>query len=325
MSRRPFTLGALVDEIVLSATIVAEVKRSFSQTPPGPPPGHEALLDEVRAAPPRIHWPTARKPGRTRVRVDLPAMGQRTFFDLFRAKTERPDTLVVYHHGLGEIPHDIVMRTMRAGSRALRSRCDVVCVKGLHHKSWPTVNGKLVADRNVLVRSLVASASLVRAIAKDRRADYEHLIMCGISMGGVITLIESSREPRFDLYVPLLAGPNLPDVLLHSGFSRTVQSRWLKRERKAGWNSTLDMTDRLSTCEGPPILPLLARSDRLFRVGEQQKSYARVPRANVTLCDGGHITAAVRVDVLGRHLLGAIGAHRWSPAPAPRELARIYA
>jgi hypothetical protein len=252
--------------------------------------------------------------GRTRVRADLPAVGERTFFDVFRAR-ERADTLVVYHHGLGEIPHDIAMRAMRAGSRTLRERCDVVCVKGLHHQSWRIVNGKLLADRDLFVRCLVASASLVREIAKQQRSRYRHLVLCGISMGGVITLVEGSREPRFDLYVPFMAGPNLADVLLRSYFSRTIQSRYLKRARRSDWQPMLDMTERLAACEGPPIRPLLARSDRLFRVHAQREAYARIPRAQVRECAGGHITAAVRVDQLARHLVRCMHEHVWQPAP----------
>jgi hypothetical protein len=319
------TLGSLVDDLVLSTTIVLEEKRGFAQTRPGPTPTRDDLLAEVRQAPPRIRWGEARPlfGGRSRVPVDLPAVNARTYFDLLPTRRGPADTLVVYHHGLGEIPHDMVPRLLRR-LRAL-GRCDLVAIKGLHHERWIETNRRLTNDRDRMLRCLVASASLARRIAQEGRARYRHVVMCGISMGGVISLIEACHEPTFDLYVPFLAGPDLRDVVLESGFSRTVQAGWKRRARQHGWCDGLDLTALLRDPAGPPIRPLLAHSDRLFQVDPQRAAYAQVPRAQVATCRGGHITAAVRVDVLGRHLGRHMRDLLWAPAPAPRPRALVGA
>lgn len=322
MASRPLTLGALVDEFVVSATIVLESKRGFVDTQPGPPAEFEDLLAEVRAAPPEIHWArTANSKGRRRVPVSLPAVGGETYFDRFPAKG-KADTLVVYHHGLGEIPHDMVPRLMRL-NRRLSDRCDLIAVKGLHHERWSDVSARLTADRDVFLRSLMASASLVRALGKALRGEYSHVVMCGMSMGGVISLIEASREPTFDLYVPFIAGPDLRDVLFRSYFARTVQSSWRKWAARQPWVERLDLSARLAACAGPPIRPLLAQSDRLFRDHAQAAAYARIPRARVAFCRGGHITGAVRVDLLTEHLLANVRETCWAPVPTPREPVRV--
>lgn len=315
MTESPRTLGSLVDDFVLAATIVLERKRVFSESGLSPPPLHADLIAEVEANPPRIHWPQSNPGIRHRVQVDLPAQGTGTYFDFFPAKTERADTLIVYHHGLGEIPHDIVPRVLRL-SPTLRSRCDLIAVKGLHHETYPRISERLTADLHHFVRCLVCSASLVGAIAKAQRERYQHLVMCGMSMGGVISLIEASHDPSFDLYVPLISGPSLSDVVLHSGFSRCVQGRWLKGARRSDWHDALDVTGRLESPDGPPIRPLLAKSDRLFRVREQIEAYKRIPRARVAVCPGGHITAAVRIDVVARHILAAIHTECWTQSAA---------
>jgi hypothetical protein len=324
MGQRPRTLGGLVDELVLSVTIVFESKRGFVDTKPGPPAEFADLLAEVKAAPPVIHWgQTKTLRGRRRVPADLPAVGGATYFDRFPAKGTA-DTLVVYHHGLGEIPHDMVPRLLRL-NRRLTERCDVIAVKGLHHEKWADVSAHLTSDRDVFLSSLMASASLVRAIGKALHSEYTHLVLCGMSMGGVISLIEACREPTYDLYVPFIAGPDLRDVLFRSYFARTIQSAWRKRAEGADWVDRLDMTDRLAGCEGPPIRPLLAKSDRLFRSEVQAAAYARVPRARVAFSPGGHITGAARLHLVARHLVSNIREVCWTAAPAsaPRETASV--
>lgn len=311
------TFGAFVDQFILSASIVLEAKRGFSETAHGPPPAFEELLEEFGRTPAVIQWRPAiagQRRSRQRVRVELPAVGAETYFDEYAA-TGEADTLVVYHHGLGEIPHDIVPRAFRLISRRLRSRCDMMVVKGLHHEDMTSVSTRLTADRDVFLRSLMASATLVGAIAKAKREHYKHLVICGISMGGVISLLEAAAEPGFDLYVPFMAGPNLRDVLFESFFSRTIQAGWLKRARASDWTDRLDLSELLGGA-GPPIRPLLAASDRLFRRHVQAASYAQVPRAQVYGCTGGHLSSAARVDRLARHLVTMLDETVWSVAPA---------
>jgi hypothetical protein len=310
------TFGAFVDQFILSASIVLEAKRGFSETAHGPPPEFETLLEEFHLSPAVIHWRTkGQRSARQRVRVELPAVGAETYFDEYAATGERPDTLVVYHHGLGEIPHDIVPRAFRLLNGRIRSRCDMIVVKGLHHEDMVSVSTRLTADRDVFLRSLVASATLVNAIAKAKRDQYTHLVICGISMGGVISLLEAATEPGFDLYVPFMAGPNLRDVLFESFFARTIQAGWLRRARTSEWIARLDISGLLAG-DGPPIRPLLAASDRLFRRPVQAAAYARIPRAQVHGCTGGHLSSAARVDRLVRHLVAMLDETVWSSAPA---------
>lgn len=308
-------LGRLVDEVATLFMVMTEKQRGFSRTRPGPPLPYDQLLAEAAEVPPRFVWPEGAS-RRTRVSVELPHLGRETYFDLIPA-TGTADTLLVYHHGLGEIPHDTLPRALRFASRRLRERCDIVVIKGLQHEHMHAVSD-LIADRELFSRCLVASASLARAIADQRRAAYAHRALFGTSMGGVISLIEAGRDPRFDLYVPLVAGPDLADVLLESVFSRLVQGRYLRRARKAEWRDRLDLTSHFSPDPGPPIRPLLGEADLLFRIEQQRAGYARIPRARVTTCPGGHITACVRADNVLRHLLRQLEAECWSPAPAPQ-------
>lgn len=311
LRRATNAFSSWVDDLVLTAVVLGEVRRGFSRTRPLDPPRFEELLEELRAAPPALAWPAGRP--RRRVAVSLPALGEASFLDLFPARGEA-DTLVVYHHGLGEIPHDMVPRLLRLSPRL--ARCDLVALKGIDHQDARQVNARLLADRERFVRGLIGSAAVARAVARQARPRYRHLALCGVSLGGVVSLVEASREPRFDVHVPFVAGPDLADVLFASSFARLVQAGWRRRERRAAWTRELVLTERLAAEPGPPIRALLAEGDALFRCAAQQAAYARIPRATVAVRPGGHITLAARVDLLAAHLAQALREVCWAPAGA---------
>lgn len=306
-------LHAWLDELTLTLSIVAEHRRGFARTPLVAPPDQPALLAELRARPVELSWSAfARR--RTRVPVALPTLAAESFLDFVPGPSAQPDTLIVYHHGLGELVHDALPRALFAASPELRARCDLVALKAVHH-DHPLGPNDMIACRDRFIRCIAASAAVAREVAKARRADYAHLVLCGVSLGGVVSLVEASHEPRFDLYVPFVAGPDLHDVALESSFSRLVQAGWRRRARRAPWAADLNaLTGILAREPGPPIHALLARSDRLFRLGPQRAAYAAIPRARVRECAGGHITGAVAVRELVTHLGTALASERWAAA-----------
>lgn len=307
----------LVDELTVLAVVLLERKRGFSATRAEVPPSFEQLLDEVRRLPPRIHWP-ARLDRRARVRVEVPAAGGETFLDWWPARGSaagRSETLVVFHHGLGEVAHDLVPRLVSA--RGPLRRCDWAVLKALHHESFGRVSERFTADRDDFMRCLLGSASIARQVAKAQRGRYRHLVLCGVSLGGLVAQVEACREPRYDLYVPFVSGPDLRDVLCYSSFSRSIQGTRVRAARSGEWRLSLDLSGLLARDpHGPPIRPLLATHDRLFRHAAQRAAWERVPRARVSSVRGGHITGAANVLALRRHLLAALQETCWAPQPA---------
>lgn len=315
--------GALsrgLDDLSTVAWSLLSVERGFARTGAGAPPTFEALIGEVGSAPPRVAWPVG-GPGRpARVPVALPAAGGATFFDWLPARrapgAPPPDTLVVFHHGLGEVPHDTVPRLVRL--HPALGRLDWAVLKALHHESPRATSARFTRDLAGFARALVASAATARAIANAQRARYRRLVFVGVSLGGLVGQVEGLADPRFDLYVPIVSGPDLRDVLLRSSFARTVQAGFRRRARAAPWLAELDLSARLARvpADGPPLRPLLARADGLFRLGPQTAAWARVPRARVTTCAGGHLTGVANLYGVARHLQACLDELDRRRAPA---------
>ena len=297
-------LSAGLDDFMLATNALAAPVRGFERTQRARPVPPEHLIELLVTADPSFSW-SGRADRRERVSVDHHRFGERAWFDVHPAIPGRAGplpgrTLIIHHHGLGEIPHDGLPRLMRhCGGLA---GCDWLILKGLHHKNFETVGGVLMADRDTFVLSLVASASLIKTLARKARPHYDRIVICGVSMGGMISLIELGAEPAGDLTVPFVAGPDLVDVMTRSSFRALVQSAFRRRAQKSDWLHEFELSRYLTTKEGPPIRPLLARSDRLFRLDAQLAAYQRVPRARVKTFEGGHFTGPGQFWLLASHL-----------------------
>lgn len=314
------TFSRLVDDFTVLSVVLLEQRRGFSATRGLAPPSFEELLEEVRQAPPEVAWPT-RLDRRARVPVRLPAAKGATWLDWWPCPERgAADTLVVFHHGLGEVVHDAVPRLLQVRRSPLRERCDWALLKALHHERFDQVSGRFTADRDGFMRYLLASASLARRVAKDLGGRYRHLVLCGVSLGGLVTQVEACREPRYHLYVPFVSGPDLRDVLCRSAFTRSIQGAHVRQARSGRWKLSLDLSALLARDpHGPPIRPLLATHDQLFRFEAQRAAWARVARARVSTVSGGHITGAANIPALRRHLLAALHETVWAPQAAPAD------
>lgn len=308
------SLSETLDELTLSLHRIL-VEPAFRGSPHGAPPDFDALIAEETARPPEVRWPAQleRRVGRLRVRI--PALELETFADFHPAEDPRTDTLFVWHHGLGEFPHDGAAGAIFAQGR-LRDRVDWMAIKGAHHETPRAISEHLLKSHETFARVLLSSVFVARALAAPLRERYRHVVMGGISMGGVVSLLEAAAGgSRFDLHVPVLAGPDIAQVLFKSSFTRVVCRRYLKREGESV-RLAIDLGSRLEG-EGTPIRALLASYDRLFCCAPQRAAYARIPRARVEVMSGGHVTAALRFPTLAAFVTGALEGELWAKAAAP--------
>jgi hypothetical protein len=309
-------VSAWVDEVALTLNRVFE-PRAFRGSGDGPPPRLEDLLREQEARAVEVRWPARFERRVGRLRLTMPAIDVETFADFHPARSADADTLFVYHHGLGEIPHDGSARAIFSCGR-LAERVDWIAIKGAHHDAPGAVFGKLLYSQESFARSLLSSVFAARALGERLRARYRHVVLGGVSMGGVIALIDAAIGSRFDMHVPLVAGPDLDHVLRRSAFARVVCPKYLKRcSDPAYLDGRLDLIPRLAA-GGPPIRAVLARYDRLFHLEPQRAAYARVARAEVEVVSGGHITAMVRFRAVAAVLERWLERDLWSPGRLAR-------
>jgi len=312
-------LSVLVDESILSFRAMRRPPAMAGDAGLAPP-AFETLAAEHAARPPEAILPSAisRDPAHpTRLLLRFPALGVTSIGDFHPSGAIPPDTLVLYHHGLAEFPHDATARGILTRANA-DARFDWACIQAPHHEDQRTVGSRLLASQASFGRCLLGSVYALRALAQalQARFGYRHVALAGMSMGGVITLLDASLEGSpFGLHVPLMAGPDLADVILRSSFAKIVSPLMRRAAAASPDLDRLDLALRLQGA-GTPIRAVLSTHDRLFRLAAHRAGYARIPRAGVLEIDAGHVTGALRFGTLARHVRGALEADLW-PAARP--------
>lgn len=314
---KPFS--ECVDDFVLGARAIFS-PRALRGGGDAAPPGLDELVAEQEARPPEVRWPARLDRRVGRISLRMPVIDFDTFADFHPARDAAADTLFVYHHGLSEFPHDGSAGKILGRGR-LAERVDWFAIRGPHHDSRAAVDDRLLLSQESFAKGLLSSVFTARALAAPLRARYKHVVIGGMSMGGVIALIESAIGSAFDLCVPLMAGPDLESVLLRSSFSRVVCPQYRERAAHARFATRLDLVERLARRDGPPIRAVLSSYDRLFRIEAQRAAYAPVARAAVTEISGGHLTGALQFRKLAALIEAALERECWSRGPGARRAA----
>jgi hypothetical protein len=261
-------------------------------------PTHEALVEEVARRPPRLAAPLGTRPTEELV---LESCGLSTRVDYHPA--EGADTLLVWHQGLTEIPHDFIPLRVRARSRTA-ARTSWLIVKAPAHETEADVWRVLMAERDRYFLIAFSMVAALGVLAEAARARYRRVVVAGFSWGGALALANAAYHGSFDRYVLLLSGPATGDLTFESVFGRLVDRGFAARERsRPGAGDLWDFTAPLARAGvGPKLRPLLARHDRYWRCPVQTAAYARVPGTTVDYLGNSHFGSAFAFGALAAHV-----------------------
>lgn len=206
--------------------------------------------------------------------------------------------VLVYHHGIAEIPADKSFRGIFR--RHMPVEAHLVAVRAPFHRSYVDCMRGLAALSHFLALCAVSVALIeaVRLALVLRGA--QGSVVTGISLGGFLALVHHLTFGTADCYAPLLAGPDLAHVLLATHYGRFLAPPALVQP--AHLQALLDFRRAFRASETHRVFPLLARYDLCMLYAYHQAEYAAsgVP---VTTIERGHITGALAFAALRTHLL----------------------
>jgi hypothetical protein len=126
------------------------------------------------------------------------------------SSVDRP--VLIFHHGLGEIPYDHTFRFIFRRRMAMDAH--FVAIRAPFHRSHIDCCRGL-ASLNHFLAMCAVSIALIEAV---RRAFVESgarsSVVAGIGFGGFLTLLHDLTYGTATRYAPLLAGPDLAHTLL---------------------------------------------------------------------------------------------------------------
>ena len=215
------------------------------------------------------------------------------------ARPELP--LLIFHHGLGEIPHNHTFRGIFP--RHMPVDAHLVMVQAPFHRSHIECLRGLATLSRFLAMCAV-SVALIEALRLAFAArGAQGCLVAGISLGGFVTLLHHLSHGTASRYAPLLAGPDLAHAFLSTpcrGFL-TPQAR----AHPADLPARLDFRQAFRASDTRHILPLLGQYDLWMPCAHHQAEYAAngVP---VAMIDRGHMTGSWAFARLRAHLLACL-------------------
>ncbi|HSX80821.1 MAG TPA: hypothetical protein VLQ80_19905 [Candidatus Saccharimonadia bacterium] len=216
----------------------------------------------------------------------------------------QPDLpVIVYHHGIAEMPYDKSFRGIFRGS--VPAQAHLVAVRAPFHRTWLDLLPGLGSMSHFLAMCAVAVqlGETIRQALLGRGARGSMVV--GTSLGGFLALVHHLMFGTADGYVPLLAGPDLAHVMLDTHYRHFLASQALAHPTML--QTLLDWRQAFKASDPRRVLPLLARYDRDMLYAHHAACYAASGIPVVTIARG-HITGSLAFAALRAHVLACIQA-----------------
>jgi hypothetical protein len=209
--------------------------------------------------------------------------------------------VLVYHHGIAEMPYDKSFRGICRG--ALSSQAHLVAIRAPLHRTWLEIRSGLPTLAHFVAMCAVAlrlgEAVRQAVLARGARGS----LVAGLSLGGFLTVLHHLHFGTADMYVPLLAGPDLAHPFLATHFRRLLAAQAVAYP--APLRTLLDWRQTLQASDTQRLRPLLARYDMTMQYTHHASCYAVCGIPVVTLARG-HITGSLAFAALRAHVLACL-------------------
>jgi hypothetical protein len=219
----------------------------------------------------------------------------------WRPALDATGPVLIYHHGLGEIPSDHTFRGIFP--RRLPVDAHLVAVKAAFHRSHiDCFRGLASLDR--FMAMCAVSVALIEAI---RRALVERgarsSVVAGISLGGFLTLLHHLTHGTASRYAPQMAGPDFSHAMLSTPCRGVVARQALAQPEHL--RARLDFRQAFRASDAQRVLPLLGRHDLWMPYAYHHAEYA-AKSLPVAIIDRGHMTGSWAFAGLRAHLLSVL-------------------
>jgi len=209
--------------------------------------------------------------------------------------------VLIYHHGLGEIPTDHTFRGIFRRSTPVDAH--LVAIKAAFHRSHiDCCRGLASLDRFMAMCAVsVALIEAVRQALTERGA--RGSVVAGISLGGFLTLLHHLTYGTASRYAPQMAGPDFSHAVLSTPCRGVLARQALALPEHL--RACLDFRQSFRAGDAQRVLPLLGRHDLWMPYAYHQAEYAAKSLPVATI-DRGHMTGSWAFAGLRAHLLSVL-------------------
>jgi len=255
---------------------------------------------------------------RTEVAIDTGEGVHPTFYDQYR----QPDRgsvqgLLVFHHGLGETPYDLSFARTFLSPTPL-PRVDLMAIKSTHRGALWGASRPVLSDAACWLNMLANSMALAGHIGERFRGEYPALALSGVSLGGIVAMGVLALRDRYDLYQPLLAGPDVPAHLRESPFAWFARRGALTRMSEEPAFIGLDFRAVMARHKAR-VRFTVGEYDTVFRLARFQ-AFAGTAEVPYTIIPYAHVLGGLSGGVLRAIILRNLAELFERPAAPPSPL-----
>jgi len=283
-------LAKFIDLSILS--LVAATRPNYLRDDPAPPEHSAAeLLEEWQSA--KVDLAEESMDGRvTRYDVRISGAGQTHETVLYHERWVEPTRrLMVYHHGLGEFPPNRSYKRL-IGSRRDPLPADRVLMVAIGHVPGRRDLRRRLSRIDGFVAMLGCGVATAKAVA-DRFGDrYDRMVMGGMSLGGLIAMIETMHEPRYRCNVSLAATPFIAGLLVKSSLSRLVDSGYRVRVPHEALRYGVDIDEHVGNGGGRLVM-INGLHDTMVDIARLRPWWAERPSIETHEISASHLSLAV--------------------------------
>jgi hypothetical protein len=213
--------------------------------------------------------------------------------------------LLLYHHGLNEIPYTSSWR--RIFRQPAPFPAHTVCVQAPFHSNWIDPIRLGFASIQNMYQMLAGSLRIMELLqSRFESHGAACTVAAGISWGGITSLMYEGLFQRTRAVIPMLASPNLARAIWDIA---TILNRPMSMSQTE-IAQHLDFTPYYRRCESSLVFPLMGENDLFFRLENHSDLFEARPLITIP---GGHITGYWRARRLRRHVLDVLASLKRNP------------
>lgn len=216
--------------------------------------------------------------------------------------------LIVYHHGLGEIPNELSFRQLLLRERGGPIPADMICYHATGHRT-PHDVGQAMSTLRGFTTLLGDGMMSARAIARAYRRHYDRVVFVGSSLGGMVGIVEAALSASFDLNVAMIAHPDMVHCIGETAFRRLIDPDFLARCPRDLMRIGQD-ADRLLAAAQRRLVMINGIHDEYFRIEVAREFWSRFGQIDAYEIPHGHVSVFGATKTIKRTLLTALANRR---------------
>lgn len=269
-----------VDKLVLY-TINRRIPASFGQSHQDAPT-LEAVLAATRVNRRKTAVYALTAPGEHTIWLDTP-LGEIHCHARVRPALSPRAPLLLYHHGLSEIPY--YSSWQRIFPRDTAVPAHVVCVQAPFHNHLREPLQEGFASIAHVYQMFAGSLRVMEAVQEQfEREGAAFTVASGVSWGGVTSILYESLFQRTRAIAPMYASPDLAQVMWHTAelFGRPLAVP------RAVVDEFFDLTPYYGRCAPQGVFPLLGEHDQFFPFDHHAQLF-RAQHTEIATVPSGHV------------------------------------